>query len=194
MGGFVTVEQDDEKFLRDGDPEALKKAIGENGFTVWGKSYISGESVDFRPEEEIKLICEKKDTLSVSELENYLRLGSTMYRKCHEQFLDTAKSYIAEHPDLKDHKIWFDPDSTFTGELDHKHGTTQVGDILAVGFDENGKILFDISAEYDLLRNEHSISDCCYGVYIEDWAFALKVLLEHIDEPYEPEDDEPYED
>lgn len=102
-----------------------------------------------------------------------------------------AKDGTPLMPTSRDGKILFDPDHTFGVT----HTTTHCefsADVLAVGF-KDGKLRFDLSEQCSLERDV-PYGDCCYGVYVEFWPWALKVLLENIRNPYVPEDDYIYGD
>lgn len=198
LGGFISANEADEKKILAGDTDALVEAINKNGFAPNGETYIPGEDddVDFDINPGALFLRSDRKTvkgtrnLTISALERYLKASGEMSRRCEKQFIRMAKAYIKKHPELKDKKIWFDPDATINGELDTKHGGSWVGNIIAVGFDKKGHITFDISTEYDLQKDVPSVFESGYGVYLEDWVYALKVLLRHFEEPYDPEEDE----
>lgn len=128
----------------------------------------------------------KKRNLTLEQLKRYNTRKTDMDSRCHEQFIRNAKTWLRKHPEAKG-KIHLDPDYTFQGELDTKHCGSIGGDIVAVSFDAEGLLVFDHSSQYELSKNVHTTLDVTYGIYVEDWTWALQILLEYLDDPYVPE-------
>lgn len=127
--------------------------------------------------------------LNIEQLEREIRRRNRFENRCMALFISTVKEHLAAHPELPDGKIYFDPDATFIAQNEHKYGMTEVGDIVAVSIHEKGYLVFDISTEYDLETKvplSYETASYC-GIYVEDWTYALKVLLQQLENPYTPE-------
>ena len=197
LGGEISATDEQAGKILCGKKDALIEAVKENGFLVNGETYIPGHDLDadftFNPGE---LVLQPKsagmmvdDDIDVKTLNRLISVHDSFDTECRNLFIKKAKAYIDGHPELKGHKIWFDPDNTFIGEKATKYSGAWVGDVRAVGFSEEGDIRYDISTDFDLLTDCPSSSEVSYGVYVDDWPLALKVLLEHIESPYEPDED-----
>ena len=195
LGGDITATDDLAERIMNGDKDALIAAIKENGFTPNGETYVPNEEAEpefvFGPDDLVLRPEEGKlnPDINPKTFQRLLNKYSRFYDDCKEVFTTLAKKYIDEHPKLKGNRIWFNPENTFTGEQDTKHCGSWVGDVIAVGFDKDGKLRFDLSTNIDTVCNIPCSDDVAYGLYVNDWTIALKVLLDHIATPYEPDDD-----
>lgn len=128
-----------------------------------------------------------KRNLTLAQVERYNTLKCEMDSCCREQFVRNTKTWLRKHPEAGG-RIPIDPDHTFTGQYE-RHGAALVADVTAVSFDADGCVVFDITGNY---VNEKNVPDACdrgYGLYVEDWPWALQILLEHLEDPYVPEKD-----
>lgn len=129
-----------------------------------------------------------KRNLTLAQVERYNTLKTGMDSRCREQFIRNAKTWLRKHPEAGG-RIPIDPDHTFTGQYE-RHGAALIADVTAVSFDADGCVLFDITGNYVNERNVPDIFDRGYGLYVEEWPWALQILLEHLEDPYVPKEDD----
>lgn len=128
----------------------------------------------------------EKKIYTLDEIKAKIEEYSNICRECREMFKEKARQMVKDAPRGK---VFFDPDATFRVMVQHKH-SDYTGDAVAVSFADDGRILFDVASEYDYEKGLYLADDACYGVYVDDWAWALQVLLEHEQSAYEHEEEE----
>lgn len=129
-------------------------------------------------------VCEEDITLD--EIVAYTDAQVEYQRRCRKQFIRNLRDWLKSHPDTV--KINIDPDCGFCVEQTHKHYDTIAATVLAVGVDKDGDLFFDTETEYDYDKTVYLADVAGYGVVVTDWEWALRYLLEHFKDPYEPED------
>ena len=158
---------------------------------LWLVLFANGNTAYCYPEE-ITATEEKNRNashkLTLQEVRELIKSRGEVNCSCKEQFEEQARNYVQTHPESKDKKIWIDPDNSFYCEFESQHGVACIGDVVAIHFDNKGRMRFDVSTEFDLFQDVLSREDSKRGFYLDDWPDALRVLLEHLEEPYEPED------
>ena len=179
-------------------PDAVIEARGrdEDNVNNWKARFRNGEQEtvverrSYPPFREILLPGEKSDPrdLTLDEIKVKNALATALSRQCREQFIRTVKSYIPAHPELPEGKIWLDPENTFGALRSTRHYDSYTGDVLSVGLDARGRLVFGHSSQYDYEKEVNLADETCYGLYIEDWPWALEVLLTHLEEPYIPDE------
>lgn len=127
------------------------------------------------------------DDITLREITDYTDNHAKFQRRCREQFIRNLKDWLKVHPEKK--MVDIDPDCGFCVEMSSKHWDTVCATILAVGIDEKGDLVFDTMTEYDNQVHVHLADDWAYGVIVTDWNWALRYLLEHFENPYEPDDE-----
>lgn len=133
---------------------------------------------------------EKEKDFTLEELQDIFKVINNLSKRCREQFKRNLRDYLKEHPELKDGKVRFNPDNTFQVERDLKHGCDIVCDVVAAGIDDEGKVVLDLEGENYTEKEVHLHGEVCYGAYVEDWAYALEILLKTMADPYIPWDEE----
>lgn len=126
------------------------------------------------------------DQFTVASLSRHIDKEHRFNNLCEKKFLETVKSTLAERGGGMIH---IDPDDPIYCVVEHKHGMDS-GDIIGISLNEEGKVCFKVSTQYDLLVDEPLSTEAGYGVFIESWDYALMALLNYINDPYEPEPEE----
>lgn len=126
------------------------------------------------------------DDITLDEIVAYTDAQVEYQRRCRKQFIRNLRDWLKSHPDTV--KINIDPDCGFCVEQTHKHYDTVAATVLAVGVDKDGDLFFDTETEYDYDKTVYLADVAGYGVVVTDWEWALRYLLEHFKDPYEPED------
>ena len=129
-----------------------------------------------------------KADITLEEIRAYNRERSAFETRFREQFAKNVREHIHTHPDLPGGVIHFDPDCTFTALRETKHFDSYTGDVLSVGLDKKDRLIFRHSSQYEVEDNLNLSDEAGYGLVIEDWSWALQVLLLHLEEPYVPEE------
>jgi hypothetical protein len=170
---------------------------GEDRDDTWCARFLDGElerveqETRFPPFKTILRPEEKKPVgadITLEEIMAYNRERTQFESRCREQFTKNVREHIHAHPDLPDGRIHFDPDSTFTALRETKHFDSYTGDVLSVGLDKKDRLIFRHSSQYDVENNLNLSDEAGYGLFIEDWSWALQILLLHLEEPYVPEE------
>jgi hypothetical protein len=125
--------------------------------------------------------------LTLAQIERYNKTRDEMDSRCREQFIRNARTWLRRHPEAGG-RIPLDPNATFQGCRTTKYGGSYPGDIVAVSFDAEGRVLFDHHDESGTEKDLHCTLNTENGVYVEDWPWALQILLEHLEAPYVPND------
>ncbi len=131
----------------------------------------------------------RERNLTLNQVRKYNRAKRTMDDRCMKQFIRNAKTWLRKHPEAEG-RILFDPENRFDIEYDQKHGNSYVGRAAAVSFDAKGKILFDFDSENLVKKGLYLSYDVSHGIYVEDWAWALQILLYHLENPYVPSEED----
>lgn len=126
--------------------------------------------------------------LSLQQLKKYNTRSGKMNSRCKRQFHRNLASFLKKHPEHNG-KVLLDPDASFSAEYSSKH-CPYYGTVVAVSIDEKNYLRFDFCSQFENEKNLYLAEDAGYGIYIDDWPWALQVLLETFDNPYTPDSEE----
>ena len=117
------------------------------------------------------------DQLLLRTVKNVIKEHNKYSKRCQGHFNRLVKAYVGKGKTLE-------LDGETIGNipcfLQRKHAP-DFGDIISITLTEKGKLRFHVETEYDDIKDVPFAHEEGWGVVIEDWPWALCILLQTID-------------